>query len=340
MRARTLLTSHGPVTFRRGIWHCPHCGTGHAPFDAHAQVPSGQLSYTVQLRLAHLGALLPFRRAVALLDELTGIRVSARQGEAITEAVGAAYTPPVLDRYTPGPLVDTLFIEVDACMVKFTDGWHEVKAVICWGQVNGKDLPPRYLATEGSWEEIGPAIFDLARRQGVRRAQHVVCLADGAHAIWKVLGRLFPEALELVDWFHVQQHLGEVAAVLPDGAQWHKAQRDALAAHGPEATLAALKALAAPEAGYTRAVQEAAAACLTYLSWHRERLDYPRAVRCGYPIGSGRIESTCGYLVEHRMKLAGMEWDHAHAMKVLNVRAALYSEDWDLVSQQYIAKAA
>lgn len=333
------------MTFVREYWYCPSCGTGYAPFDAQAQIPPGQISYTVQLQLGKLGALLPFRRAVDVYDDLTGLRVSARQGETITEAIGQAYTPPVLERYTPGPRVDTLFVEADACMVKFTDGWHEVKSVICWGRVNGEDLPPRYLATEGTWEDLGPAIYALARRQGVRQASQVVCLADGARSIWKVLSRLFPDALELVDWFHVQQHLAEVAAVVPDGPVWHKAQRDALIARGPAETLATLQALAQGEEGAKpTALQTAAQACYNYLWGHRDRLDYPRADARGYPIGSGRIESTCGYLVEQRLKLSGMEWKHAHAMQVLKARTAILNEDWDLVRQQYIqqsrAKAA
>lgn len=72
-------------------------------------------------------------------------------------------------------------------------------------------MPPWYLATEGTWEELGLLIYQLARRQGLRLAKQVVCLADGAHPILKVLERWFPQALGLLDWYHLHEHLATVA---------------------------------------------------------------------------------------------------------------------------------
>jgi hypothetical protein len=335
-RERTLVTQQGPVTFRRGIWHCRHCGKGYAPFDDMAQLPPGHASWTVQTQVAHLGVLLTFRKAVALYEEFTGQTISARCAEMWTEAVGTAYMPPVLDQYTPGPAVDLLFLEVDACMVWFDDGWHEVKTALCWGQTAGEDGPLRYLATEGSWEDLGEQIYQLARRQGLRCAKQVVCLADGAKPIWKMLDRWFPESFQVLDWYHLQEHLGTVAALMPKGKDWHAAQRKTLEMEGPASTLAALQTLATT--GETSMIRETAEQCLHYMEGHQVRMDYPRLQVLGYPIGSGRIESACGYLVEQRVKLAGMRWDHGHCMAVLAARSAEYSGDWPLLCQQYVDK--
>jgi len=333
-----VLTRHGRVTFRRGIWHCPRCGTGHAPFDEQAQVPPGNASWAVREGIALLGAWMPFRRAASTYERLTGLTVSARSAENWTEALGAAYAPPVLDRYGPGPVVDTLFVEADATMVWFDDGWHEVKTVVCWGRKDGEDLRARYLTGEGSWESLGERIHQLARRQGLRRAGQVVLLADGAPPIWKVFGRWLPRSLELLDWYHLQQHLAEVAALLPAGKEWQETQAAALAERGPAETLRAVAALA--QGGATAAVRQTARRCLAYLQEHRQRLDYPRARALGYPIGSGRVESACGHVVQQRLKLAGMQWAHTHATAVLNVRCADLNDDWDHACQQLIAKAA
>lgn len=288
--------------------------------------------------MALLGAWMPFRKAAAVYAQLTRQAVSARSVETYTEAVGAAYAPLVLERTTPGPRVETLFVEADATMVRFDDGWHEVKTVVCWGRQEGEDLPPRYLATEGSWEVLGEAIFALARRQGLRLAQQVVCLADGAKPIWKVLERWFPQALGLLDWYHLHEHLATVATLLPDGAAWHERQKRALAERGPTETLWALQQVA--QTGATGALRDTARACLQYLQGNRRRLDYPRARALDYPIGTGRVESACGHVVQQRLKQAGMHWDHAHARAVLALRCADLNGDWEMACQQARTKLA
>jgi len=292
----------------------------------------------VQDRVALLGAWLPFRQASAVFAHLTGQAVSAGSTEKWTETLGAAYQPPTLDRYTPGPLVDTLFLEADAVMVRFDDQWHEVKVVVCWGRKDGHDLAPRYLVSQKEWEDLGPEIVALARRQGLRRARELVCLADGAKIIWKVLTRLFPEARCLLDWYHLQEYLAAVARLLPEGAAWLEAQQAALAERGPGETLTAVTALTKRRKGSRKALREAAQKCLTYMEGAAERLDYPTARRLGYPIGSGRVESACRFVVQQRCKQAGMRWDHAHCDAVLQARCAYLNEEWELANRQMRTK--
>lgn len=334
-RPRTFLTRNGRVTVARDYYHCA-CGRGHAPADGACQLPPGQATWAVQDRVALVGAWLPFRRAAELYEHLTGHAVSAGSVENWTEAVGAAAVVPPLDRYAPGPAVDTLFIQADAVMVRFDDGWHEVKVAVCWGRVGDAELPARYLTVQGHWEDLVAHIGDLARRQGLRRATRVVCLADGAPAIWKLLERLFPQAQFLLDWYHVQEHLAAVARLLPDGKDWHERQKAALAERGPTETVAALTALAKPGKGSRKAVREAATQCLGYLHSNANRLAYPIARRQGYPIGSGRVESACRFVVQQRCKQAGMCWDHTHAQSLLQARCAHLNGEWGQAMHRYM----
>ena len=339
-RSRTVLTRNGRVTFLRGYYHCRQCGRGLAPADSPCQIPPGQATWAVQDRIALLGAWLPFQRAADVYAHVTGDRVSAGSVEHWTEALGAAYVPPPLDRLAPGPVVDTLFLEADAVLVRFDDKWHEVKVVVCWGRKDGEDLPPRYLVAQGEWETLTPQIAALARQQGLRRAGEMVCLADGAKPIWKVLERLFPQARHLLDWYHLHEHLAIVARLLPEGKAWHTTQKEALAERGPAETVAALTVLTKAGKGSRKVVREAARQCLGYMAGAAERLDYVMARSLGYPIGSGRVESACRFVVQQRCKQAGMCWDHAHADDVLQARCAYLNGEWALANQQYMQKAA
>jgi len=340
-RDRSLLTRNGWITFTRGYYHCPCCGRGAAPADDACQVPPGRASWPVREGVAMLGAWVPFREVAQVYAHLTGHAISHTSAEDWTETLGAAYVPPTLDRYAPGPVVDTLFLQADGVMVQFLDGWHEVKVVVCWGRKDGEDLPPRYLTAHGvSWEELTEQIAALARQMGVRQAGEVVCMADGALPIWALFRRLFPQARHLLDWFHLQEHLATVARLLPEGAAWHEAQKAALAERGPAETRAALVALATAPPDPADALQQAAQKCLNYLEANADRLDYPTARALGLPIGTGRIESACRHVVQQRCKQPGMRWKPEHLDWVLGARCAYLNNDWALAVKQMIAKAA
>ena len=83
----------------------------------------------------------------------------------------------------------------------------------------------------------------------------MVCLADGAKPIWKVLERLFPQARHLLDWYHLHEHLASVARLLPEGKAWHTLEKAALAERGPAETFAALTVLTKAGKGRRKVVR-------------------------------------------------------------------------------------
>ena len=50
---------------------------------------------------------------------------------------------------------------------------------------------------------------------------------------------------------------------------------------------------------------------------------------CGYPIGTGVIESACGHVVKDRMEIRGARWGITGGENVLKLRSVLRSDDWD-----------
>lgn len=332
-RARHCLTQTGRIQVVRGYWVCPACGTGCAPRDAHLALPPGQVSLGVQQGVALLGQALPYGQATDLYHRLVGVQVSQKSTEVWTEALGAAYQPPVPTRYAPGPAAETLFVLADAGLLLTREaGWKERKVFAAWRRVAGEDQPGWYAVGAGSWDAQAERVAALARREGSRRARQLVCLADGAAAIWKVLTRLWPDAFQLLDWFHLMEHLDTVVAHLPDGAAWRQQQQTALLTQGYRPVAQALATLA--RTGPTVALRATARACLHYLWAHRQRMDYPEAQRRGYPLGSGRIESAVKQVLQQRCKQAGMRWNAAHLDQVLAARCAYLNGDWDLACQQ------
>ena len=254
--------------------------------------------------------------------------MSARELELCTEGLGAAYTLPEHPPTVPAPPADVLYVEADAVMLHFRDPdpWHEEKVFCVWRDVAAQTLPPKYWTAEGPWDTHLAALQTLAEAEGLARARVVVSLGDGAPPLWTLLTALAPDAVQLLDWYHVQEHLATVAGKLTEGAAWHALQRERLRVGQWRTVLRALIALA--RQGETPSLREAARKCMGYLWRHRRRLNYPLARARGYPIGSGRIESACKLVVQQRCKGPGMRWEHGQANAVLHARCAWLNDDW------------
>jgi hypothetical protein len=292
------------------------------------------MSAGVKEGVALLGQALPFAQAFDLYARLVGVKVSVNSAEDWTEGVGAAYTPPVPTPHEPGPRADILFVLADAGLLHTREeGWKERKVFAAWRRVDGEDLPVRYAVGAGTWEGQASRVVDLARREGSRLAREYVCIADGAAAIWKLFTRLWPDAFQLLDWYHLMEHLDTVVKLLPEGAAWRTTQQTALMTQGARPLIRALGTVA--RKGATAAVREAAHACLHYVWAHRTRMDYPEAERRGYPIGSGRIESAVKQVLQSRCKQTGMRWKARHLDQVLAARCAYLNGDWELACRQY-----
>jgi len=70
-------------------------------------------------------------------------------------------------------------------------------------------------------------------------------------------------------------------------------------------------------------------ACAAYLTNKAQYLDYPSALRAGWPLATGVIEGTCRYLVADRMDITGARWSLQGAEAILKLRATRANGDFD-----------
>ncbi len=71
-------------------------------------------------------------------------------------------------------------------------------------------------------------------------------------------------------------------------------------------------------------------------------MDYAAFRKAGYQIGSGTVESACKQLGIQRMKVPGAMWDLQGARLTAKARAALLSDQWDILAQRrlYLPRVA
>ncbi len=177
-----------------------------------------------------------------------------------------------------------------------------------------------YRAVLGSPEEFGPAFWALAVERRVPQAAELSVTADGAEWIWNLAEDYFPESMQIVDWYHATEHVAQAAAALyPDeeaaAHAWNQARRQDL-------YLGAIHTITAPleQAGLSGSAH--------YFHTHQRRMQYQTFHEQGYPIGSGSVESAIKRF-KHRLTGSGMRWSRPGAERMLVLRAAVMTGNFD-----------
>ena len=352
-RDRTVLTVCGKVSMERPWYVCANCGRGWSPTDDSLELESRtRISPGMTEWLVHLGAGTSFKEAAGLLEKLTGLTVSPETVRQRTEERGTAIEEEdqaAIDRVAktqeaaeavdraPGNLV----VETDGVMVRYLDGWHEVKLGLVGGYVDGRLVNPSYVAAREKAEQFGPRLLAEAARRGALEVlcwegpltgnglavlPEVAVLGDGAVWIWNLAGDHFGRRVEVIDFYHATEHLWDVAKALygegtSRAATWADEQIRDLHKEGAAPILRALAEATAPDEKAAEVLQRER----NFFRTNAHRMDYPAFRRQGLPIGSGAIESSAKHLVQLRLKRPGARWSNPGAQAVLAVRCRLIS---------------
>ena len=209
-------TVPGPVTLTRAWYHCAECMHGLAPRDAGLGVAGASMSPGLAAMNDLAAAAGPFAGAARLLEELAGIRLTARRAGRAAEASGAIVAEAGRERarliasrklvpLPPSPLPDKLYAVIDGTGVPMTgretagrqgkgeDGrarTREVKPGVFFTQdkLDEDGYPVRDRATTSIIATFEPAaaFAGLVRAEGIRRgADHVRQLTvPGDGAAW------------------------------------------------------------------------------------------------------------------------------------------------------------
>ena len=143
----------------------------------------------------------------------------------------------------------------------------------------------------------------------------------------------FPQARQRLDYYHAVQHLAAVGRALfgQDKGKLRdwlrplvkqlKNQSAIRVIHTLEEILRAIPAGAARN----EATKE-----INYLCEHQDRMDYRAGSRCGEPIGSGAIESTCRQ-AQCRFQRPGQSWSQQGDEALLCLETFWRNNRWHLL---------
>jgi hypothetical protein len=198
----------------------------------------------------------------------------------------------------------------------------------------------RYCATaEKGIEIIGGLLWALAAAAGVERAALVLFLADGSHWCWNLCDTNFPQAVKILDLFHLAGKVLKAAGVLfgessTQAKDWAREKLVEILRGHLDRVRAELASLSFTDERKRKASHE----LQTYLKNNMERMDYPRYLAAGYPISSAAMEGACGHVIGDRMTGSGRGWDEIGADAMARLRALHCSEQWDRFYQDRQAR--
>jgi hypothetical protein len=161
----------------------------------------------------------------------------------------------------------------------------------------------------------------------------VICLMDGERALWDAQAVYFPEAVGVLDLFHVLERLWAVAHCFhtegSDEAKGFVEQRlrDLLQGRVGYVIGGLRRRLKAEKLNAQR--RKVVASALEYLGNNKAHMRYDEYLAAGYPIGSGVAEGACRHLVKDRMEQTGMRWTVEGAQAMLHVRALYLNDQWE-----------
>jgi hypothetical protein len=181
------------------------------------------------------------------------------------------------------------------------------------------------------------AIFcALFQDLNLRNAGHdrpIVCLMDGERALWEAQQVYFPEAVGILDLFHVMERLWAAAhcfhAEGSDAAEDFVAERLRGLLEGRVGHVIGGLRQRLTKHQLTGSRGKTLDSVITYLENNRDHMRYDDYLKAGYPIGSGVAEGACRHLVKDRMEQTGMRWMVSGAQAMLHLRATYLNDQWD-----------
>jgi hypothetical protein len=325
---------------------CERCHRGHVPVLAEIGVDEKGFTAGLQELALLAGVMEPYAPGRdELLGRFAGVAVSvekierlvAQEGPRAQAFLGEAPEP------TPGAAgaAGPCYVGIDGGMIFVEGRWQEAKLGCVYQARDRAELSPtraallarQVVAVRGEPAALGALLWPRARAAGIEETREVVVVGDGAPWIWNLAAEHFPRRVEILDWYHAQEHVSATARVLygegtERSTQWRKEQLDRLWDDRVDEVIAGLRWLGPHQR--SAAKRQAVEDLRRYLNTNLARMRYRTFREAGYQIGSGAAESAIGHVIQQRMKRAGIRWGAAGADAMLALRSVYRSTGaWD-----------
>jgi len=344
----------GPLVLERAYYHCAQCQSGFCPRDRALRLEWFSLTPGVLRMTGSTAALVSFEESSALLHELAGVGVSAKQAERAAEALGAEIAADEHQHVERvGAVAPTMCLGMDGTGVpmraeeiagragKQPDGsakTREAKLVTIW-TAESRDEHGTPVRDQGSVtysaaiesaatadtnpdrSDFAERVLREATRRGFTEASRCAVLGDGSAWIWNTARELFPQAIQILDRYHAKEALHRAAQSIfgatSEAKQWAATRCTELDDGKLHAVVHALLAHRTSHSETTK--------CAMYIFHNRARMRYPKFRAQGLCTSTGVLEAGCKVAIGTRLKRTGMHWTVQGANAIIALRCCKLS---------------
>ena len=360
---RTIETLGGCLDLYRPYFYCKNCHHGFYPLDEALGLASSAKQHDIQDLEAWLSSELPFETASEAFRRCTGDPLSADHMFETTNHIANHFD--ILDICPRKDEIEQKINELSKdkfrrpVMMMGIDGahaptrpepspWEGKRGKGQWKEAKGFRL---YLIDTDriihlmSWhqiqdeEEFAEGLKKIKAAGLIPEDKIRLCIiGDGAPWIWNKPREIFPNAREVLDYYHCSEYIHAIANVQygkgsRKAQQWVEATFTRLFHNNVDDVIRGLKIMEAVSSEAEKTITDV----IRYLSNRKGRVDYGKAKRAGYHIGSGAIESANKFIGHVRLKRSGAWWYETNANNILKLRCAKYNGTYDRIIKKYIA---
>ena len=367
---RCVETMVGTIELERPYFYCPGCRAGSYPLDEVLDVSAGRIQRDVQQAAVALATEVPYETASTLFGRLSGVTVSSERMHTLTQQVAEGlsvvevapsreeierrvrqvaagrFRRPVLVLGIDGAYVPSRpesargrrpgQTRCRARRARWRHEWREAKGFRFY-LLDGERIVHVLSWHQGQTEEeLGEALQQVKDAGVIPEETVRLCvIGDGAEWIWKHVQALFPQACQVLDYYHCAEYLHKVAKAQygdPLQAQeWAEATLTRLYLGKVGQVLGGLRRMQPTSEEALKAIDN----CWVYLTDHRSRTHYQTFRRGGYPLGSGGMESANKFICHVRLKRSGAWWYEESSNQMLALRCAKYNGTFVQVFTRY-----
>jgi len=177
-----------------------------------------------------------------------------------------------------------------------------------------------------SAEDFGWRIYGEAVRRGLRSAERIVTLGDGAEWVKNIADTHFPGATHIIDLYHAKEHVSNLCKLLFGNDEKrnvrHRIRWWTCLESGQIEKITRQAERKLPN---NREITKECLKEIAYLKKNKERMRYKDYRAEGLFVGSGVIEAGCKSVIGGRLKRSGMEWTVRGANAVISLRCMIKS---------------
>ncbi len=189
-----------------------------------------------------------------------------------------------------------------------------------------------YVSYIGNVDTFRILVFAKAVELEYWKYENIVFISDGATWLRNMINELFPEAIQILDKFHLIENIYEYAKYIfnEDMKKVEKFKNKII-----DYCYSYEYNLIVKELNKYKNISIPKTTCNlpVYLENNKDKINYSKYEQSGWFVGSGAIESSNKTVVQLRLKQAGMRWSVDGANYIITLRCMYESDNWDKIEK-------